>query len=172
MTRTSKFPNLPDLSYRQLASGWYLVVETIQVSTGVRGRRAESGLVSLDVMGLLTIREGFEFDGASGPAIDTTSIMYAACIHDALYSLMEVGSLPLSARQSADLEFLWLIRIYAAHKRTSGIWAFLIYWLRIVRSMWCYAAVRMFGGIWLRPGKGRGARIVKRLSMGALYIGG
>lgn len=167
---TSHFPNLPDLTYTVLESGWYRVQDTVQVATCVRGRVAESELLRLDINGFLTIESGFEFDGASGPAIDTESILYAACVHDALYRLMELGALDREARAAVDLEFMWLIRMYAAHKRRPGFVGSALYLLRIARSMWCYAGVRLFGGIWLKPDKGRGAKLVKRIAMGTILL--
>ena len=36
----------------------------------------------------MTAKAGYEWDGASGPALDTANFMAASCIHDLLYQLM------------------------------------------------------------------------------------
>ncbi len=48
--------------------------------------------------GVLTLRRDYLSDGASGPARDTTNIIRAAFIHDALYQLLRLGILFLNAR--------------------------------------------------------------------------
>jgi hypothetical protein len=58
--------------------------------------------VELTGKGLLTIKEGFAWDGVSGPAIDTPSNMRGGCVHDALYYLMREGLLNQSYRHFAD----------------------------------------------------------------------
>lgn len=52
--------------------------------------------------GLLTIKKGFAWDGASGPTIDTVSSMRAGCVHDAIYRLIRQGALPAAAKGLAD----------------------------------------------------------------------
>lgn len=43
--------------------------------------------------GILYIRKGYEWDGPSGPAIDTDNFMDGSLIHDLLYQLMREGHL-------------------------------------------------------------------------------
>ena len=43
--------------------------------------------------GVLTIKEGFAWDGPSGPTIDTKNFMRGSLVHDALYQLMREGHL-------------------------------------------------------------------------------
>jgi len=45
----------------------------------------------------LTLRPGFRFDGASGPAVDGVHNMLGAMIHDALYAAIKGGAEGLSA---------------------------------------------------------------------------
>lgn len=59
--------------------------------------------------GILTIPKGFFFDGASGPAIDTPSVLLGALIHDALYAMLRKGLKPCSAGQ-ADTIYRKVIR--------------------------------------------------------------
>ena len=51
---------------------------------------------------ILTIRKGFRFDGASGPAIDGVGNMLAALIHDALYQMRHATKLATLSYRKAD----------------------------------------------------------------------
>ncbi len=44
--------------------------------------------VLLGTTGMLTIMEGYAWDGPSGPTIDTKNFMRGSLVHDALYQLM------------------------------------------------------------------------------------
>ena len=48
----------------------------------------DAGRILLDEDGNLTIREGYAWDGPSGPVVDTKGTMRGSLIHDALYQLM------------------------------------------------------------------------------------
>ncbi len=88
--------------------------------------------------GLLTVREGYTWDGASGPAIDTSSVMEASLAHDVLYELISRGLLPWSTRKAADKTLLHLCQ-----EAKMPAW----------RSQYIYWAVRLFGGFaidWVR----------------------
>lgn len=61
-------------------------------------------LITLDVEGNLLIRKGYAWDGPSGPTIDTKSFMRGSLVHDALYQLMRMQSIPLKDRILADKE--------------------------------------------------------------------
>ena len=52
--------------------------------------------------GFLTILEGYAWNGASGPTIDTKSSMRGSLVHDALYQLMRLGLLDISWRSKID----------------------------------------------------------------------
>lgn len=54
------------------------------------------------INGSLFIKEGYAWDGPSGPTIDTKGIMRGALIHDALYQLLREESLPKEDRVIAD----------------------------------------------------------------------
>lgn len=62
----------------------------------------EDGYVILWPMGRLLIKEGFSWDGASGPMPDKNTIMRGSMAHDALYRLMREGKVPGENRQLAD----------------------------------------------------------------------
>ena len=49
--------------------------------------------IELTTTGQLTIKYGYAWDGASGPAPDIPSIMRGSLVHDALYQLMRLKQL-------------------------------------------------------------------------------
>jgi len=58
--------------------------------------------ITLFTDGMLLIRKGYAWDGASGPAIDTKNIIRGSLVHDALYQLLRQGNLDMSWREQAD----------------------------------------------------------------------
>lgn len=56
----------------------------------------------LSTAGILTIKKGYAWDGASGPTIDTKSSMRGSLVHDALYQLIRLGHIDDSYREKAD----------------------------------------------------------------------
>lgn len=79
---------------------------------------------------LLSLSEGYAWDGASGPAVDTTTAMRGSAVHDALYQLVAAGQLPRKWKYLADME---LVRIC----KQDGMGFF--------RRQWWYLAVTIFG---------------------------
>jgi len=77
--------------------------------------------------GILTIREGYAWDGASGPTFDTPSFRRGALVHDALYQLIREGCLPRSDKAAADnelrdlciLDGMSLLRAWYVHRAVS-----------------------------------------------------
>ena len=92
---------------------------------------SHSGLFIIYSDGVM-VREGYAWDGASGPTIDTTNSMLAGLIHDVLYQAIREGLIPKRLRRRAD-------RIFRILLRESGMSLFR-------RVLWFYA-VRIFG-IW------------------------
>lgn len=66
--------------------------------------------LSLDINGLLTIKKGYCWDGASGPTWDTANCKKPSLVHDALYQLMRMEVLPRSYREHADKLFYNMLR--------------------------------------------------------------
>jgi hypothetical protein len=91
--------------------------------------------VRLDTDGLLIVREGYAWDGASGPAIDTPSLMRGSLVHDALYQLIRLGVLDEDKRKPAD-RLLYQMVIEDGMPD----------WMAIA----VYRAVRTFGGVYMR----------------------
>lgn len=86
--------------------------------------------------GFLKIKEGYAWDGASGPTIDTKNFMRGSLVHDALYQLMSNGIIPLKFRKKADME---LRRICIK----DGMSQF--------RAWYVYLAVRLFARKYAKP---------------------
>jgi hypothetical protein len=79
-------------------------------NTGIEEETASlAPWLSLDQHGVLKIEAGYAWDGASGPTIDSPSVIRASLAHDALYQLMRAGKLPQSARKAADDLFYQLL---------------------------------------------------------------
>lgn len=79
---------------------------------------------------VLLIRKGYAWDGASGPAIDTKSIMRASLVHDALYQCMREHLISIDHKNECDRE---LQRICEQDGMLT------------VRSDVIYEAVKLFG---------------------------
>lgn len=62
----------------------------------------DTEFISLSKKGILGIKQGYAWDGCSGPTIDTKSNMRGGLVHDALYQLMRAGKLPITFRIVAD----------------------------------------------------------------------
>lgn len=58
--------------------------------------------ISLFTDGTLVVRNGYAWDGPSGPTVDTDTFMRGALEHDALYQLMRMNLLPRSLRNKVD----------------------------------------------------------------------
>lgn len=80
--------------------------------------------------GLITIKKGYCWDGASSVAIDTKSFILPSLVHDAIYKLIRHKLIPVSHRLMADQILITLCKLH-------GMWK--------IRAAWCYWAVRTFG---------------------------
>jgi len=84
----------------------YQLVETYEVKTRLemKGLNIITKFINLYSNGVLQIKEGYAWDGASGPAIDTKTIIPGSLVHDALYQLMRQGHLEPEYRDQVDRE--------------------------------------------------------------------
>jgi hypothetical protein len=86
--------------------------------------------ISLETAGDLTLKEGYAWDGPSGPTIDTLTFMRGSLVHDALYQLMRERLLDHNMyRKAAD-------RCLREICREDGMWS--------VRAWFVYYGVRIF----------------------------
>ena len=114
----------------------YTLALVIETPTGIEGRAFElfdvhgRSVAAHSEEGVLTLQEGYTWDGASGPAIDTRSVMRASAVHDAFYQAIKFGLLPMSYRKSADILLRDLAIKDGCHK---------------ARAIYFFYAVRVFG---------------------------
>lgn len=125
------------ISYRagykyQLVASYSLVVEISPAE------QIMTDFIVLDVGGLLTINNGYAWDGASGPAIDTKNFMRGSLVHDALYQLMRGRNIGQEHRKTADQ----ILRRICQEDGMSAI-----------RAWWVYQGVRFGGGHAADPDK-------------------
>jgi hypothetical protein len=110
----------------------YQLFEECQLEVSVTpGTDIESDYIDLNTQGMLVIKKGYAWDGASGPAWDSKNIMRGSLVHDALYQLMRNGKVGQEQRIQADKELRRLCL-------EDGMWK--------IRAWWVYTAVRLFGG--------------------------
>jgi hypothetical protein len=86
----------------------YQLVEDYQIETDIPGVSIATPFIVLSRSGLLTIRAGYAWDGASGPTFDSKSSMRGSLVHDALYQLMSIYPDLRQFRLYAD-ELLFII---------------------------------------------------------------
>jgi len=78
----------------------------------------------LTVDGVLFIKEGYAWDGPSGPTIDTSNFMPASLMHDAIYQLFRMELLDVDRwRKTADEE----LRRFALEDGMSWFRAWYVY---------------------------------------------
>ena len=118
----------------------YCIQTTIRIPAPIeiRGWRNREWFTyaRLDPDGTLTIYAGYSWDGASGPAIDTDTIMRGSLVHDALYQFIRLMLLGHEWRPVADL----LLKTVCLD---AGMWA--------IRAEWVYLAVRTFAARSVQP---------------------
>lgn len=95
------------ISYIKVSNS-YQLVEDYSVQTeflGFGDKSSQHGRVKIANDGMLTISNGYCWDGASGPVIDRDSNMRAGLVHDALYQLMREDVLNHHHWKRADKEY-------------------------------------------------------------------
>jgi hypothetical protein len=119
-------------SYIKYTDGWkyqlsedYVCLVTIKPEEDI-----VTEYIGLNKEGVLFIKEGYAWDGASGPAIDTKNFMRGSLVHDALYQLIRDKRIPADQRDKAD-------RVLQKICEEDGMWK--------VRAWWVYKAVSAFG---------------------------
>jgi hypothetical protein len=91
------------LAYNKV-SGGYIIAEDYSIQLSFHPEKtviSSCGFIIFYEDGLLLIKAGFYFDGATF-AIDSDGIIRPAGIHDALYKLFREGLLPSFMREDAD----------------------------------------------------------------------
>jgi len=85
---------------------------------------------TLNERGTLWVKQGYAWDGASGPAVDTRNFIVPSLVHDVFYQMMREGLLPQEYRKSVDE----LLRKMCHDRGMNGF-----------RSWYVLKAVRWFG---------------------------
>ena len=94
--------------------------------------------------GILAGKEGYGWDGCSGPTWDDASNMRGGLFHDILYQLMRLGLIPETYKEAADKLLRDLIKedSYILYKRGK------IYWIQyrfcLIRAWYYYSGVDHF----------------------------
>ncbi len=99
-------------------------------------KAADLGKLKITKDGYLTLRNGYAWDGPSGPTLDTKNFMRGSLVHDALYQLMRSTIIDQDQRKRAD-KILKEICIDAGMSK--------------IRAWWVYLGVRWFGSRSARP---------------------
>ncbi len=132
--------NGTSMCYKIIRRYKYETTRPYTIRTAVRPTDAATDYyASVDPTGCLRIMERYQWDGPSGPTIDTENSMRAGLVHDALYQLMRSGALESSRknRVAADKTFRSLLK-----KDGMGI---------VRRNLW-YAVVRLTSSYFTRAG--------------------
>jgi hypothetical protein len=80
----------------------YQLAEDYSIQTTITGYDIDIDFIKLTPAGMLTIKKGYAWDGASGPTIDTPSTFRGSLVHDALYQLMREDLIGQHNRIIAD----------------------------------------------------------------------
>ena len=109
----------------------YQLKETYTLVIDIKpARLIDTEYIKLNTDGVITISEGYAWDGPSGPTIDTLTFMRGSLIHDALYQLMRESYLDHQLyREAAD-------RILQKICKEDGMWS--------LRAWLVYHGVRLF----------------------------
>jgi hypothetical protein len=108
----------------------------VKISVIPPGLPIYTKFIDLTEKGLLIIRAGYAWDGASGPTFDTSNSMRASLVHDALCQLCRLRLLPMSLSKKIDREFRRLCIEDGMFRWRAELW---------------YRAVRRFGGFAIEP---------------------
>ena len=102
---------LDGIDYKEYNDG-YQILKTSYFPTSYKDCEYFGSHFSITKDGMIYVWEGYCFDGASGPTIDTDNSFEAACFHDIMYALIRMGVIPNTYwnRRKADLMFYKALR--------------------------------------------------------------
>lgn len=105
--------------------------------------------VQLSKDGHLTIRKGYAWDGASGPAINTPSFVRPSLVHDAYCQLWNMGLITDAGRAAADRLLGDMLRadLLIIANRSPWHTRWFLKSLAVVRPVWVRAAVSWYSGV-------------------------
>lgn len=117
------------MRYRRLPEYKYQLTQSVAVRAS-GWPPVDHPLITI-VDDLIVVKAGYAWDGASGPALDTKTVLRGSLIHDALYQLIRDGFIDYAYRKPADKLFRRLCLEDGMHP---------------LRAWWIYWAVRLFAG--------------------------
>lgn len=131
--------------YRVIYSRWFRLSERLEVTeltvfqtACYPSKTLGNDMWMLDPEGILWLFEGYTWNGASGPTLDSNASRQGTAVHDALYYCLSQYPQSNFTRKQADRELLiWGIR--------GG--------MNVERALAWYRSVRLAGGLWLKRGK-------------------
>ena len=117
---------MDQICYRELRAYKYQVMQEYKVKIDIKpDKYLKYRFMSLSKGGTLTIREGYAWDGPSGPTIDTPNFMRGSLVHDVLYQIMRLGGLDHEKyRKRADE----ILREICVEDGMSAFRAWYVYW--------------------------------------------
>jgi len=95
MRKTSK----PEFSYKDIESKKYKyeLLEDYHIEIDYWPlKEVEDDFYSVSLVGLMVTKKGYQWDGASGPTIDSENTIRASCVHDVLCQMFRRKQLSLS----------------------------------------------------------------------------
>lgn len=110
----------------------YQLSEGAVIQTSLRPKEfIKTPWIRLDVDGVMSLTEGYAWDGSTGVE-DTKESMEASAMHDAAYQLLRAGLLPPADRDVADLDYqriciekgMWKVRAWWRHTGLKRLAAF------------------------------------------------
>lgn len=118
----------------------YQLASSCVFLTSIRpAKRIETDFISLDEFGVMCVKGGYAWDGATGTP-DNKNNLYPSCGHDALYQLMRLGLLDHKHWPIADNDYCkWL--------KEKGAWS-----ITVKVSKW---ALDRAGGKYAHPSQKR-----------------
>jgi len=100
----------------------YQLAKEYQHVTDIFGFEIDTEFIALNKTGLLTIKRGYAWNGASGPTVDTKSSIRGSLVHDALYQLMGIDHRLYPFRLYADELFHLICREDGMGAIRSWLW--------------------------------------------------
>ena len=136
---------MPQACYRKLRKYKYQLVHEYQHDAAIKGYDVKTPYLNLTPEGELIIKNGYAWDGPSGPTLDTLNFMRGSLVHDALYQVIRMEKIPYAHKDHAD-------RLLRDICRQDG--------MSKLRSWIVYQAVKYFGGSAARPGTDKPDEII------------
>ena len=125
------------MRYRRLKGYKYQLADqcSFDLPGAFNGKTADSDYIIM-VNNRLLVKEGYAWDGASGPTLDTRTFMRGSLVHDCLYQLIREGLLLSVFRVDAD-------KLLRDTCRADG--------MTRLRAWYVYRFVRWFAGGAINP---------------------